>query len=63
MEKLIKIKTDNGIQLLDSELAVRWWLRLEDTEKQSLLNKYLPNFTIEQMTYGDMFWVWKQKQL
>jgi len=62
MQELAGLKTENGIQLSDPELAVRWWGRLEDEEKQKLLNKYLPNFKIDKMNHQDIFWLWKKQQ-
>jgi hypothetical protein len=62
MQELAGIKTNEGIQLSDPELAVRWWGRLEDKEKQELLNTHLPNFDSEKMNHNDIYWLWKKQQ-
>ena len=62
MENLIKIKSDIGVQLTYRELAVRWWGRLTDEEKQSMLSVHLPSFDIKRMDYETMYWVWLKKQ-
>jgi hypothetical protein len=62
MENLIKIKSDIGVQLTDRELAVRWWGRLTDEEKQSILSVHLLSFEIKRMDYETMYWVWLKKQ-
>jgi hypothetical protein len=62
MQKLAGLKTENGIQLSDPELAVRWWGRLEDNEKQELLDKYLPNFDSQKMDHNDIYWLWLKQQ-
>ena len=62
MQELAGIKTNEGMQLSDPELAVRWWGRLENKEKQELLNTYLPNFDSEKMNHNDIYWLWKKQQ-
>jgi hypothetical protein len=62
MQKLAKLKTESGIQLSDPELAVRWWGRKDDKEKQELLDKYLPKFKIDSMNHNDIYWLWKKQQ-
>jgi hypothetical protein len=62
MQELAGIKTNEGLELSDPELAVRWWGRLEDVEKQELLNKYLPNFDSQRMNHNDIYWLWKKQQ-
>jgi hypothetical protein len=62
MEKLIDIKTKSGIQLTDPELAVRWWGRLSDEEKQLYLNTYLPSYEINEVDYETMYYIWLKKQ-
>jgi hypothetical protein len=43
-------------------LAVRWWGRLTDEEKQSMLSVHLPSFDIKRMDYETMYWVWLKNQ-
>jgi hypothetical protein len=62
MEKLIDIKTKSGIQLTDPELAVRWWGRLSDEEKQQYLNTYLLRNEISEVDYQTMYYIWSKKQ-
>lgn len=62
MQKLAGLKTESGIELSDPELAVRWWGRKEEKEKQELLNKYLPDFKIDNINHQDIFWLWKKQQ-
>ena len=62
MQKLAGLKTENGVELSDPELAVRWWGRKGEEEKQELLNKYLPGFKIDGMNHQDIFWLWKKQQ-
>jgi hypothetical protein len=62
MEALIKIKSENGIQLTDRELAVRWWGRLSTEEKESVLNTYLPNYSND-VNYETMYWIWLKQQV
>lgn len=62
MRELAGLKTENGIELSDPELAVRWWGRKNDEEKQELLNKYLPDFKIDDMNHQDIYWLWKKQQ-
>ena len=57
MEALIKIKSENGIQLTDRELAVRWWGRLSTEEKE------LPKYGIEDIDYETMYWIWLKQQV
>jgi hypothetical protein len=54
LQKLAGLKTENGIELSDPELAVRWWGRKNEEEKQDLLDKYLPNFKIDKMNHQDI---------
>ena len=56
------LKTENEIELSDPELAVRWWRRKNNEEKQELLNKYLPDFKIDDMNHQDIYWLWKKQQ-
>jgi hypothetical protein len=62
MEELIKIKSENGIQLTDRELAVRWWGRRSEEEKKVLLETYLPSYEISSVTYETMYWIWLKQQ-
>ena len=62
MEELIKIKSENGIQLTDRELAVRWWGRRSEEEKRVLLETYLPSYEISSVTYETMYWIWLKQQ-
>jgi hypothetical protein len=62
MQELAGLKTENGIELSDPELAVRWWGRLRGEEKQELLNKYLPDFKMDKMNHQDIYWLWKKQQ-
>jgi len=62
MKELAGIKTENGIELSDPELAVRWWGRLEKSKKQKLLNKHLPDFPMDKMSHQDIYWLWKKQQ-
>jgi hypothetical protein len=62
LQKLAGLKTENGIELSDPELAVRWWGRKNEEEKQDLLDKYLPNFKIDKMNHQDILWLWKEQQ-
>jgi hypothetical protein len=62
MQELAGLKTENGVELSDPELAVRWWGRRDEKEKQELLNKYLPDFNINNMNHQDIFWLWKKQQ-
>lgn len=63
MEALIKIKSENGIQLTDRELAVRWWSRLSTEEKESLLKTFLPTFSIDIVDYETQYWIWLKQQV
>jgi hypothetical protein len=63
MENLIKIKSENGIQLTDRELAVRWWGRLSTEEKESLLKTFLPTFSIDKVDYETQYWIWLKQQV
>jgi len=62
MQELAGLKTENGIELSDPELAIRWWGRLESGKKQELLNKYLPDFKMDKMNHQDIYWLWKKQQ-
>jgi len=62
MQELAGLKTENGIELSDPELAVRWWGRLDANKKTELLDKYLPDFKIEDMNHQDILWLWKKQQ-
>jgi hypothetical protein len=62
MRELAGLKTENEIELSDPELAVRWWRRKNNEEKQELLNKYLPDFKIDDMNHQDIYWLWKKQQ-
>jgi hypothetical protein len=62
MEELIKIKSENGIQLTDRELAVRWWGRRSEEEKKVLLETYLPSYKINSVSYETMYWIWLKQQ-
>jgi len=62
LQELAGLKTENGIELSDPELAVRWWGRKNEEEKQDLLDKYLPKFKPEKMNHQDIFWLWKKQQ-
>jgi len=62
MQELAGLKTENGIELSDPELAVRWWGRLKSEKKQELLNKYLPDFKMDKMNHQDIYWLWKKQQ-
>jgi hypothetical protein len=62
MQELAGLKTENGIELSDPELAVRWWGRKNNEEKQELLNKYLPDFKSDDMNHQDIYWLWKKQQ-
>ena len=62
MEKLIKIKSDAGVQLTDRELSVRWWGRLSVEEKMAILKKHLPSHDIGIMDYESVYWVWLKQQ-
>jgi hypothetical protein len=53
---------ENGIELSDPELAIRWWGRKNEEEKQDLLDEYLPDFKIDEMNRRDIFWLWKKQQ-
>ncbi len=62
MQELAGIKAEGGVQLSDPELAVRWWSRKESSEKQELLNKYLPKHSSDDMSSQDIYWLWKKQQ-
>lgn len=56
------LNEENGVQLSDPELAVRWWSRREPSEKQELLNKYLPQHSSDEMSSQDIYWLWLKQQ-
>jgi hypothetical protein len=62
MENLIKIKSEIGAQLTDSELAVRWWGRLSVEEKRAILKEHLPSYDIGNMNNEYVYWVWLKQQ-
>lgn len=62
MQELAGIKTENGIQLSDPELAVKWWSQMEEQEKQELLDEYLPDFPMEKMNHQNIYWLWLKQQ-
>jgi len=62
MEELIKIKSENGIQLTDRELAVRWWGRRSEEEKKVLLETYLASQEVRSVNYEAMYWIWLKQQ-
>jgi hypothetical protein len=62
MEELIKIKSENGIQLTDRELAVRWWGRCSEEEKKVLLETYLASYEVSSVNYETMYWIWLKQQ-
>jgi hypothetical protein len=62
MEELIKIKSENGIQLTDRELAVRWWGRRSEEEKKILLETYLASYEVNSVNYETMYWIWLKQQ-
>lgn len=63
MEEIIKIKTECGVELSDTELAVRWWKRLSLDEKKRFVSEHLSeNYDISEMNYSDIYWLWKKKQ-
>ena len=53
---------EKGVQLSDPELAVRWWSRREPSEKQELLDKYLPQHKSDRMSSQDIYWLWLKQQ-
>ncbi len=62
MEELIKIKSENGIQLTDRELAVRLWGRRSEEEKKVLLETYLASQEVSSVNYETMYWIWLKQQ-
>jgi hypothetical protein len=62
IQEIASLKTENGFELTDPELAVRWWGRKNNEEKQELLTKYLPGFKIDDMNHNSIFWLWKKQQ-
>ena len=63
-QELMEIKSQAGIQLTDRELAIRWYGRLSDVEKLTLLGKYIPSFSPDELSDENKYWLWlKQKKL
>jgi hypothetical protein len=62
IQELAGLNAESGIQLSDPELAVRWWSRKESSEKQDLLNQYLPKHKINNISPQDIYWLWKKQQ-
>jgi hypothetical protein len=61
IEKLIKIKSQTGVELSDRELSVRWWGRLSVDEKRAILNEYsLHDISI--MDNESVYLVWLKQQ-
>jgi hypothetical protein len=60
MQELAGIINEN--ELTDPELAIRWYDRLEDDKKQSLLKLYLPSFKPNDLSNEDKYWLWKKQQ-
>jgi hypothetical protein len=62
VEQLIKIKSRAGVQLTDPELAIRWYNRLEPSEKESIVAEYLPSYRPDELSNEDKYWLWRAQQ-
>jgi hypothetical protein len=62
VEELIKIKSNAGVQLTDPELAIRWYNRLEPSEKESIVSEYLPSYRPDELSNEDKYWLWRAQQ-
>lgn len=61
-QELMEIKSQAGIQLTDKELAIRWYGRLSDFEKLTLLDKYIPSFSPDELSDENKYWLWLKQQ-
>jgi hypothetical protein len=61
-QELIEIKSKSGVQLTDRELAIRWYGRLSNAEKLTLLEEYIPSFSPEALTDENKYWLWLKQQ-
>lgn len=61
-QELMEIKSQAGIQLTDRELAIRWYHRLSGVEKLTLLDKYIPSFSPDELSDENKYWLWLKQQ-
>ena len=60
--KIIKLKSENGFELTDRELAVKWWSALSDETKVAVLETYAPGLLNNNVSYENMYWLWLKQQ-